>query len=209
MTKQTIAVLAVLFILASCTTQTNTPKTNSNTNTPVKSPEFIEFESLFSLVDTFGFTIGMKEWNNYKPKEITQKQAEDFLNAKLVFDEDLECFNTTYTAIAKIIFPEKKVTGLIVHETVCPMPAVYDDFLLYVFDSSGKFTDLAELGFLRGGHGDSEKATSVFHDMKFTKTVTHEYIVDFNIGIEEKIETKHFEIILNPDGTISETPLEK
>lgn len=172
------------------------------------SASFSEFLALFERIESGKeFVINVTEWDKYKTRQISKKFAEAFLGAEIVYQEELECHNVIYTAISKFSFPDGKKTGVFVHETICPVPAAYDEIYLFVFDENGNRIDRAEVAYTRGAMNDAKLASSVFKDMKLTKTVKRIFRETGADGLEEKTETEQYKIEFGENGKVKESKM--
>lgn len=168
-----------------------------------------DFKSFVGLFEPLGdsFEISPNNLKDYNTKSISAEDAEKYLQANIVRNTDMDCDNFYYTAVGSFKFPGSTITGLIVHESVCPMPAVYDEFMVYVFGENGSLIDHQTIAYARGGLGDSEFATAVFQNMAFTQTVEKEVFVEGQDGVESEITIEKYKMEFDLDAKITTTKI--
>lgn len=157
------------------------------------------FLELFEKINQEPFEISSKNYKSYNSKYIDNKLASKYLNVKIVKSYE-GCFSFWYSSIARFDFPDKKHIGLIVKQMTCPVPAVYDEYILFIFDNKGNIIDKVDIAYSRGAAGDFTEASSTFENMTFIKTVTRV----FHIGEDSdgypisETEIQKFKIEFNP-----------
>ncbi len=172
---------------------------------------FSTFVNLFKKIDKTPFKISNADWTNHSPKEISKVDAEKYLDAKIEYISETDCDNLNYSTFARFDISDRELdlVGLIVHEGMCQSPAVYDEFILYVFTTDGKFIDKMNIAYARGGMGDMELSEAIWDGKKITRLVEIETGEDGPEGLELTTTKKTYEIIFDLEGSMIETEIKK
>lgn len=132
---------------------------------------FEDFLALFEEVESDYFQIKWDEMENFEVKGVSDEFARDFLGVDI--DEfGKECGFIKFSAHIRFKIPNSENIGVVLSSMICPVPAVYEEVNLVIFDKNGNKLESVDLSYLRGGGGESDEAYSIFEDEGFTKTVT-------------------------------------
>jgi len=173
--------------------------------------KFEDFVNLFTKVEKTPFVISNADWTKNKPKAISDADAKKYLDATIEYVPEMDCKSYNYSTVIRFDIPERELDliGLVVHESVCPMPAIYDEFILYVFTTEGKLIDKKNIAYSRGGVGDLELSEAVWDGKKIIRNVEIETGEEEDNGLELTTTKKTFEIIFDLEGSMIETEIKK
>lgn len=112
--------------------------------------------------------------------EISQHEFLDNIYLKKYFDintDEMEegCFFQRQSSIGMFYIPETNDLALICYETICPVPAVYLEYPIFVFDLDGNMHSKFRLAYDDGGAGDFTHTEAKVENGIITKYIEHKW----------------------------------